>query len=109
MLELRSLNTDPSKHFIKVYLKNNTASEEINPRPLPIYGQFKNYFYHINFYYIFFIKGCDLLCPLDNFLNIVKDMVVEDITTACKSRSINFLFLFKHYNKDLRIPFELIT
>lgn len=58
---------DPSKHFIKVYLKNNTASEDINLHPLPIYG-------------------CDLLCPLDNFLNIVKDMVVEDITKACKSQ-----------------------
>jgi len=67
LLELRSSNMDPSKHFIKVYLKNNTASEDINLRPLPIYG-------------------CDLLCPLDNFLNIAKDMVVEDITKACKSQ-----------------------
>jgi hypothetical protein len=62
----KSVNS--SEYYIQVYSKNNTAYEEIKFKPMQIYG-------------------CDELCPLSRFNEIIKDKTVEDFNSVCKRRN----------------------
>ena len=68
ILELRSSLDNKNDYYVQAYLKNNTADEEIKFQLLPI-------------------KGCDVLCPLDTFLSLTKDLIVTNYPVECKSKS----------------------
>ena len=68
IVELRqSLNG--SDYFVKVFFKNSTAGEKIEFRPMTIHG-------------------CDELCPLARFLEIVNDKTVEDFSSVCRKSPV---------------------
>lgn len=70
---------------MQAYLKNNTADEEIK-------------------FQLFPIKGCDVLCPLDTFLSLTKDLIVTNYPVECKSKS-----RFSVYIKINRICFKFLA
>ena len=63
-LELRKA-VDSSDLFVQAYYKNNTANETINYRAMTI-------------------DGCPQLCPLDTFMELTKELVVNDFQSECK-------------------------
>jgi hypothetical protein len=72
-VELRESKSDGS-FYVQVYLKNNTANESIQMNPMTIFG-------------------CDRLCPLHEFMEIVSDKVVSDFDAVCQPRSSKRSFL----------------
>ena len=54
-----------NNYFVQVYYKNNSAEEPINYQLMTIYG-------------------CENLCPFNQFLEIISNLIVDDYKTACK-------------------------
>lgn len=64
---------DSDQHFIQVFYKNNSIDEPIKYRQLTI-------------------SGCDQLCPLDKFMELTKELVVDDFNKACQPKPASLLF-----------------
>lgn len=62
-LELRK-EVNGDNYFVQAYLKNNTPSNPINYQNLKIHG-------------------CETLCPLDKFMQITQDLVINDYSNEC--------------------------
>jgi hypothetical protein len=69
IFELRRSKTTGAR-FIQLFAKNNTATEPIQFQPVQVYG-------------------CeDTLCPLAQFLTVIKDKTVEDFGSVCKKSTV---------------------
>lgn len=63
-LELRK-EMNKENYFVQVFFKNNTGDEPIH-------------FHNMK------IHGCDMLCPIDKFMEITENMIVDDFPNACE-------------------------
>lgn len=61
---------DKENYFVQVFLKNNTAKEEIQFRPMTM-------------------DGCETLCPLDKFMELTDDLIIHDFQAECKFKDAN--------------------
>lgn len=66
-LELRKEKTN-NNYYVKVFYKNNTASEDINYRNVKMFG-------------------CDNLCPIEKFTKLTQDLIINDFPSECESKS----------------------
>lgn len=67
-MELHQSIKNNSAYFIRVYLKNNTADQPIYLRPMKI-------------------DGCAELCPIPQFMSIIKDRIITDWSSACAAQN----------------------
>ncbi|XP_063222651.1 venom acid phosphatase Acph-1 [Bacillus rossius redtenbacheri] len=68
LLELHEA-PDGAGHAVKVYLRNTTEAEP----------------------HLLRIPGCDTLCPLDQFVELTRDVVPTDLAELCKVDDPNFV------------------